>query len=270
MNKLRTPVLLASLLLPVAAAAQQGQEGASEEGTFGSYTGERSTAAGMFLRFTESPTTRTHKAAVGTHTAFDGNRRGVTLETRGEVVVYASRALGVALLGGGAYVGASEALPEASHAFGGVKLQPLSQERFGVDLAFSVAYQSRGFNLRQAVATGILLGRRFGETQTLLNVVYGQGLEDDERYGSLRAGVLHPIVQRLYVGLDARFSADLELNEDEPEGEPEFEGHVGPVLSYTLSHLTLSATAGPATLRYRDGTDTRFGAVVSLGVAATL
>jgi len=139
-----------------------------------------------------------------------------------------------------------------------------------IDAAVMVSYQSRGFNLTQAVAADLLLGRRFGDTQLLLNIGYGQGVEEGERYGRVRAASLTRVVDELRLGIDGRFAADLEFEWEEPTGEPEFEANVGPVVSYTISHINLSASVGPAALRYRDGHDTLYGVAANFGVGGTL
>ena len=100
---------------------------------------------------------------------------------------------------------------------------------------------------------------------------YGAGLQDAERFGSVRAAALTRVFRELRVGVDARAMADLEFELEEPEGEPEIEVNGGAVVSYAFSHLSVSALAGPAALRYRDGSDAfRVGAIFSLGIGATL
>lgn len=238
---------------------------------FGDNTAERSTAEGVFMRFGDSPSMRHHKVAVGTHVGGDGNRDSAAVETRGEIVVYGRKGFHLGLVGGGSYIGAARGLPEQSAGFGGVKAQLLSQELHGIDGAVSVQYTSKGFNLVPAVSSQLMLGRSFGDTQLLFNVGYGAGLEEGERFGTLRAGMLTRVYRELRIGLDARAMADLEFEWEEPEGEPEFEVNGGAVVSYAFSHLSVSALAGPAALRYRDGGDnTRVGAIFSLGIGATL
>jgi hypothetical protein len=274
---LRAACLFAALVLCTARPAQgQAQATLHETAPFavrpawGEQSAERSSAAGVFLPYTDSATTHTHAVAIESHVAYDPNRRGAQLQTRGEVVLFARRTMGLALMGGGTYVSARAPVPESSGAFGGLKLQALAQAQFGVDLAISCAYLSRGFNLRPAVATELLLGRSLGALQLLLNVGYGQGVRDNERFGALRGALLHHAYRGLHVGLDARFAADLELDAVEPTGEPEFEANGGAVLSYAISHVTVSATGGPAALRFRDGRDTHLGVALAVGIGATL
>lgn len=279
MSLLRPTMLLllgaCSALLTAPALAQSPRPFEWEDG-LKLRTAEQSAASGVFLRSAESPTTEAHRAAVSTHAGFDGNRQGALVETRGEVVLVAPSArtsgprFGLSVVGGGAYIGATSRLPESSSGFGGLKLQPVFQDQLGFDAAVSVSYLSRGFNLQQALQAELLLGRRIGDTQLLLNVGYGHGLEEGERYGRLRAAVLSRVVKELRLGLEARGMLDLERDEDEPSGEPDFEVNGGAVVSYTISHLSLSASAGPAALKYRDGRDTMFGVAASFGIGAAL
>lgn len=259
---------LASPLLTQQAHAQQADTGS--EG-FGSNTAERSTAKGVFMRLGESADMNHHKVAIGTHVGGDTNRQGAAVETRGEIVLWGRKGFNVGLIGGGSYIGATSKYPEQSAGFGGVKAQLLSQEQHGIDTAVAVSYASKGFNLVPAVKSELMLGRAFGDTSLNLNVAYFGGLEEQERSGYLRAGVLTRVYRELRVGVDARAMADLEFAWEEPEGEPEFEVNGGAVVSYAFSHLSLQALAGPTALRYRDGNnDLLVGAMFSLGIGATL
>ena len=257
------------------AAQDDALQGDGDPSALGRNTAERSTEAGVFLRFAESPNTHTHKVAVDTHVGFDSNREGAVIDTRAEAVLFSRRSFGLAVFGGGSYIGATSRFDEASSVNAGLKLQPLSQARHGIDGAFTVAYQSRGFNLQPAVAAELLLARRWGNTQALLNVGYGHGLEEGERYGTARGAVLTRVWKELRAGVDGRFLHDLEFDADEPEGEPELEANAGAVVSYAISHFALSLHAGPAFLRYRPQPDappssTMIGAMVGVGIGATL
>lgn len=267
-----------SALLTLPAAAQSASLPPNDDAAR-LRTAEKSAAAGVFLTYTESATTETHNVAASSQVGYDGNREGAFVHTRAEGVILAGPSgrggrarspVGLSVVGGGSYIDATAQFPSSSSGFGGLKLQPIFQERFGFDAAVMVTYQSRGFNLTPAVAADVLLGRRIGDTQLLLNIGYGQGVTEGERYGRVRAASLTRVVDELRVGIDGRFMADLELEWEEPTGEPEFEANVGPVVSYTISHISLSATVGPAALRYRDGRDTLLGVAANFGIGGTL
>ena len=239
-------------------------------------TAERSAAAGVFLRLTESPTTSSHRVAVGSHGGYDGRRQGALFDMRGEVVLLSRAglerrsAIGLSLLGGGLYAAGSPGVSEAASGRVGVKVQPVFQEQLGFDAALSVTYESRGFNTVPAVSTELLLARRMGDTQLLLNAGYGAGLRESERFGRLRAAILVPLVAQLHLGLEARGQLDLERDENEPTGETDYECAASAFVSYTISHFALSAGVGPGAIRYRNGLDTQVGVVATVGIGAAL
>jgi hypothetical protein len=258
--------------LPLAVAVRPSSE--QDDGP-GLRTAEQSAAAGAFLRLAESATTSTHTAAVSTH-ATGGGGRGALLETRAEVVLMSRKGLplrspvGLSLIGGGSYAAGSSGFPDSSGVRAGVKLQPVFEDQLGFDGALSVAYESRGFNLVPAVSVELLLARHIGDTLLLLNLGYGAGLSEAERSGRLRAAILTPVVAKLRLGLEARGALDLERDEDEPTGEPDYDVIAGAVANYTFSHISVTAGAGPSALRFRNGRDTQVGAVAFMGLGATL
>ncbi len=279
-HALRAHLLTTLACVWCAASSARALEG--DEGTLGvphpigGNTAHTSASAGMFLRFAESPSTTGHALLVESHAGYDGARSGAAAETRGEAVLYTNLKrsdgprVGLALLGGGNHAGAAGRRESSSAGYGGIKVQPIFQALHGLDGAVAVSYVSRGFNLRPAVATDLLVSRRVGTTQLLLNLVYGQGLEDGERYGSVRAAALTRVVDELRLGLDLQISADLELDEDEPENEPELQILAGPALSYTAWHLSFTLQGGISAMRYRDSEATLLGAATSFGIGATL
>lgn len=226
-----------------------------------------------FLQLGASPRTDTHHVMASTALTYDGARSATAVGAGGEaalVLENASRTprVGLAAFGGGGYRSTAEGGTE-SVGFGGLRLQALFQESAGFDGALAVSYTSRGFNLRPAVVSELLMARRFGRTQLLFNVGYGHGVVDNERFGSLRAAGLVAINDVLSAGLDGRFRADLELDADEPEHEPEFEAVLGPVLSANVARVVLNAHAGFSAIRYRDGAQGQ-GAVLIASVGTML
>jgi len=239
-------------------------------------TAERSAAAGVFLRLVESPTTSTHQVAVGSYGGYDGSRQGALFETRGEVVLMSRAglerrsALGLSLVGGGAYAAGAPGRSDTTGARVGFKLQPLFQEQVGLDVALSVTYESRGFNLVPAVSTDLLLARQIGQAQLLFNAGVGAGLRESECSGRVRAAILLPLLAQLGVGLEARGQLDLERDQDEPAGETDYEFAASAVANYAISHFSLTAGAGPGAIRYRNGQATEVGVVATVGIGAAL
>jgi len=61
---------------------------------------------------------------------------------------------------------------------------------------------------------------------------------------------------------------DLERDASEPAGEPEWDLMTGPHAAISLKTFVISAMAGAAAVRFREGGDTKLGALVSTGVGA--
>jgi hypothetical protein len=277
-------VVLAVLCPLVTYETGRAQEGVRADEAAAART-PSATAAGVFMRHTDSPTTQTHRAAFNSQAGYDGSRRSGTVELRAELTVLggprsAARVVGLSLIGGASYLSpAAHAAPiggDGLHAFGGVKLQPLFQARHGVDGAFSVSYLSHGFNLAPALATGVLLGRRLADTQLLLNLDYAQSFAHGDRFGRLRAASLTRVVRELRVGMEGRASFDLGFEDDTP-GEAAYDIGCGPFASYALNHLVLSLGLGPTLLRFTDkpgnGTQrdrTLVGVALNVGLGTTL
>jgi hypothetical protein len=235
------------------------------------------------MRHSDSPTTETYRAAFNSQAGYDSSRRSGTVELRAELVVLGGprpRAVGLSLIGGAAYLSpathAQHIGQDGLRAFGGVKMQPLFQARHGIDGAVSVSYVSQGFNLAPAIATGVMLGRRVGDTQLLLNADYGQSFANGDRFGRLRAASLTRLVRELRVGVDGRASFDLGFDDDTP-GEAAYDVTLGPFASYALDHLVLSLGFGPALLRFTDKPgnasqrdSTLLGLALNVGVGTAL
>jgi hypothetical protein len=168
----------------------------------------------------------------------------------------------VSLRAGGGYFSGSFR-PEA-----GLRVDALRQERHGVDLAVLGFYEAKGFNTVKAVTARVAVSRAFGDTRLVTNVGYGFGLDEGERYGDFRLAGLHRLTEKLHVGVDSRLRVDLERDDDEPPGEPDYEIIAGPVATYAIDRYILSATAGYSALKYRLVPGTQSGAIGTLGVGA--
>ena len=147
-------------------------------------------------------------------------------------------------------------------------MDALRQERHGVDLAVLGVYETKGFNTVRAVTARIALSRAFGDTRVVSNLGYGFGLEEGERYGDFRLAGLHRLTQKLQVGVDSRLRIDLERDDDEPPGEPDWEVLAGPLATYTIDRYVVSATVGYSALKYRLVEGKHTGAIATLGVGA--
>lgn len=171
----------------------------------------------------------------------------------------------------GLRVGAAyDGLGESTRPFIGGWADVLEQDRAGVDLSVHARFESDGFNTVPEVAAGIALARSFGDSAVLLNVEYGQGIDDSERNGAVSLAALQRLSDWLRVGLDSRFQIDLERDLDEPTDEPDWRFQGGPVGLATFGAFSVTAGAGLAGLRYRLSPVNHFGAVVYAGFGGAL
>jgi hypothetical protein len=146
-----------------------------------------------------------------------------------------------------------------------LRLDALRQATHGVDMAVAAGYVDAGFNTVPAAVLKVAIGRNVGNSYLLGNVVYGQGLQDGERFGELRLAALYPVGHAAHVGIDSRFQIDLERDNDEPAGETDWESRTGLVASYEWNRIVFSSSAGVSALRLRAGGPTTVGPVVTAG-----
>jgi hypothetical protein len=149
----------------------------------------------------------------------------------------------------------------------GVAYDLVRGERFdaGLALAFESSTPS---GVASAVARLALAGR-FGVTHVIANLALGAGLDGEERHGDLRVAATRPVWRTLHVGLDSRLRADLELDDDEPEGEREWDIHAGPVATYAIQRFALSAGTGVVAWKLRHDPRVTTGLAVMFGAGAT-
>jgi hypothetical protein len=239
--------------MPVARAADDEVEPLPE-----ATASEKSAASGAFLPWTMGARSDAQRALVHVQGGYDSAEKGAVFQT-----VLEAQVLGrLSVRGGGSYLGPSgQFRPEA-----GLRVDALRQERHGVDLAVLAVYEARGFNMVKAATARVAVSRTFGETRLVGNVGYGYGFEDGERYGDFRLAGLRAVTQHLQVGLDSRMRIDLERDNDEPAGEPEWDLVTGPVATYTFDRLLFSASAGMSATKMRLMPGNRVGAIGTLGV----
>ncbi|HMI89992.1 MAG TPA: hypothetical protein VK509_01455 [Polyangiales bacterium] len=222
----------------------------------------RSAQAGMFLPFTEAPRTDTQRAFAAALGGYDGARDSALLEGRGEVTVYGPIALRIGVL--------YSADPEKLRPTVGARVQALTQDDQGIDMSVGAFYKPEGFTEGEGEIEAVLaFGRRFGRIDLIGDLVYGQDPEGRERDGEVRLAELYMATPRLELGVDSRLRFDLGTEEDqlEAEGGAEYDLVAGPLASYTLGEIALSAEAGISVL----GTPkTQVGLLAMLGVAGSL
>ncbi|HET6147643.1 MAG TPA: hypothetical protein VFH68_08925 [Polyangia bacterium] len=214
-------------------------------------------AAGAFLPWSMAARVDSQRALALVQGGYDSARRGSLWQATAEVELFGR----VSLRGGSTYLGPSGTMrPDFA-----VRVDALRQERHGIDLAGSVGYEAQGFNLKPAIIARVAAARLLGSTRLLANAAYGVGTVEGERFGDLRLAGLRPVTRDLHVGLDSRFRIDLERDQHEPPGEPEWEVDAGPVATYALGRFVVSASAGATALKYRLVPGQHLGMISLLG-----
>jgi hypothetical protein len=228
---------------------------------------------GGFLPWSRIATTGAARALISTQAAYETAGAALRSEARGELSL--SRRvrgrdwrLGASLFGGVSDVAADSAARLRGHA--GLKLQFLEQSQYGVDLSLAESYVSRAFNLQPAIVSELLVARRLRALAVLLNLAYGQGLAEQERFARCNAALLAELAPALLLGLDTQISTDLERDGDEPVGEPQRELLATPVVTYSWKQLAFKAYAGASWLRYRFADRDVRGALVGIGVGTAI
>jgi hypothetical protein len=218
---------------------------------------EKSAASGALLPWTMGARSDAQRALVFGQGGYDGAWRGAVFQT-----VLEAQVLGrVSVRAGGSYIGPSGNFrPEA-----GLRIDALRQERHGVDMAVLGVYEAAGFNMVKAMTARVAVSRAFGKTRLTSNVGYGYGFQDGERYGDVRLAGLRAVTRNLHLGVDSRMRFDLEWDNDEPPGEPEWEAVAGPLATYSFDRFLLSATAGMSAMKQRLIATRHYGAVATLG-----
>lgn len=155
----------------------------------------------------------------------------------------------------------------------GAAVQILQQERAGVDSSLSLSYKAEGFTEPEGeLELEAALGRRFGSVMAILNLVYGQDPEGNERDGEARLAAVASVAHGLTVGGAANVRIDLSPEKDagstvdpgEDGGALDFTA--GPVVGYAWNRFALTAQAGLSVLKLRDDGGTRSGLIVVGGV----
>jgi len=150
----------------------------------------------------------------------------------------------------------------------GLTIDALRQPRAGVDLALGAAYATEGFNQVPALVVHAAVARHLGTATLLANVEYGAGLEQGERYGAAGLGAIDRLSASWYAGVTSQAHLDLELDASEPAEERAWDVQGGPIVSYALGPVVLSAMTGVAAWQLRLHPDAHIGAIGMLGAGA--
>jgi hypothetical protein len=132
----------------------------------------------------------------------------------------------------------------------GVRLGLLRQELQGVDLGFFVQYKQHGFSEPNGeVEMALTASRRWGRFGLFGALVYGQGIQRNERDGEVRLAGLYSFRKRYNLGFEARSHFDLgEASGAKSPSEAAFDLVAGPLGSVSLGPVALLVEAGLHTL----------------------
>jgi hypothetical protein len=273
MNRLLACLLGCSLSIGVSsrvrAAAPERDTGGPRAGAAAPDATEELAADGAFLAWTEPARTGSQRAVAIVHggraglgNTLMGSTQLTLIDSGGATPPRSGKDFGLALRAGAAARPREEVKLDV-----GLQAQVLFQEDAGLDLALAVDYENEGFNLRPELVGALLAARDFGSVSLLLNAAYGHGVLDDERFGRVRLALMTPVTSKLRVGVDSSLAADLEIDDDEPPGEPELDLQMTPAATFVLGSFSLSAQAGVAVSKLRFES-TRVGPAALVGIGA--
>jgi hypothetical protein len=263
-------------LAPSIAGAQQPPPSPLVEGGSGAprpahLDAEQTVRDGNFLPMTISPRVGNHYVAAQIVAGYDTAHNDVATSggPAGSLWVEGALFNFVALRVGADYLsGSGQAAP-----WGGVRIGILRQERYGLDLGLAVFYKNVGFSERTGELELIVsAARRWGRVALLGNLAYGQGLDklgwNSSRDVEGRLALLVNVHQRVNVGLDSRFRAD--IGTPNPDAAPsldeaDFDFVAGPVLAVSLGPIALLAHGGVHTVIAGDSNVTGVIATGGLG-----
>jgi hypothetical protein len=257
----RSLSLLAGLCAALAgvAPARAAGDATDDDGAARTVEAGAGIGAGAFLPWSMAARADSQRALAFMQGGYDSARKGALFQATAEVALFGR----VSLRGGSTYLGPTGILrPDAA-----LRVDILRQraDGSGLDLAAAVGYEALGFNTTPAITARLAVSRLLGSTRLLANVAYGVGTAEGERFGDLRLAGLRRVTRDLHVGLDSRFRVDLERDNDEPAGEPDWEVDAGPVATYALGRFVVSASAGATALKYRLVPGQHLGLISLLG-----
>jgi hypothetical protein len=236
------------------ASAQMPSEKPTPPATL-SQSVERATEAGAYLPLTLSPEVGKTAALGDVSGGYDSAAAAPRFLSFAEVRVYGPFAARVAVT--------SNEEGEALRPSVAGRAQFLDQQRHGVTAAVALAFKAEGFTEPEGeLETTLSLGRRFGRSLLIANLVYGQDPEGRERDAEVSAAWLVRLATWAHVGVDGRGRFDLSPAIAE---EPRYALDVGPVSNLALGPLALSTHVGLSSLA-RAEQEPRFGVVATAGL----
>jgi len=195
-----------------------------------------------FLASTQSAAVEPSAAVTAAWGGYDGAARAPVFSVGTEVRVVRR----VSLIAGVAY-GSTSASSIGLRPQLGMRVQLLEQSAAGVDASATVMFRQDRFTAEDGLFQGSLaVGRTFGETSTVLNVVYAQDGEGDDHEGELRMAAVRRIHGGLHVGIEGRYMHAIASTDPHRAalGTPSMEAKAGPLIAYLLGSWAFFAEVG--------------------------
>jgi hypothetical protein len=149
-----------------------------------------------------------------------------------------------------------------------IQLGILEDDKNGLDLQVAAGYAERGINAVPAVLASLSAGHELPGMYVTGAARFELGTEQSERALALNLAALHSLSPTIYVGLDSEVTFDLERDASEPMDESSHTLHVGPVATYAVSRVAVTASGGMTLDKPRaSSTDAGAYGIVGLGTA---
>lgn len=151
----------------------------------------------------------------------------------------------------------------------GARVQLLNQGQSGVDASATLMFRQDRFTSEDGLFQGgIAVGRSFGDTAAVVNLVYATDGEGDDHEGELRLGVTRRLRGGLHAGVEARYMHTVASTDPNRQalGTPSMEASAGPLLAYQIGSWAVIAEVGLAarqTSRLDTGVATLGGVVAA-------
>ena len=222
----------------------------------------RSAGVGALLFLAEAATVDLQQGLAIAFGGYDGAQGAAIFESAAEVRILRA----VALRGSAVYSPSRGGMRPSI----GAKAQLLEASRHGADGAVGLSYRPEGLTEAEGEIEGVIsLGRAFGASTFVGNLVYGQDPEGNERDGEVRLAWLRSIGERLLVGVDSRARFDLGSAPAKlaAHNEATFDMNAGPVATVIIGSVALVAQSGASVRRFAGTTASGIFAMAGVGAA---
>jgi hypothetical protein len=192
---------------------------------------------------------------------YDTARKAGVFEANAEVRIWGP----ISVRGGAVHTTGSDTLRPTF----GARFQALRESVHGFDGSVGVFYRPEGLTEPEGEIEAVFAaGMHLGRTYAVANVLYGQDPEAQERDGEVRLAALHPVGERLFLGVDSRLRFDLGSDSAKlaAHGEPTLDVLGGPAATLLLGPVALLAQGGASAIRLQGAT--RVGGFVLGGLGA--